>query len=287
MLVEITGLDDRRLVEYTSLKDVTLRRRLEPQRGLYIAESRNVIERALAAGHQPISVLTLREWLPELDKLLCKRLGYGVEGSLPIYIGSATDLEALTGFKVHRGALAAFQRPQLEDVEELLRRVDAHRVCVLEDLVDHTNVGATFRSAAALGIDAVLVTPRCADPLYRRAVRVSMGTVFQVPWTRLRKWPATEMLREAGFTTLALALDDRAVSLDELETSPLVSDPKARIAVIMGTEGDGLGRRTVSSADQVVRIPMGHGVDSLNVASAAAVTFWAIRSRQWTASGRS
>ena len=277
MLIPISSLGDRRLIEYTSLKDVTLRRRLEPEHGIYLAESRNVIERALMAGHHPRSVLTTESWLPYLDQLFIEHLGQGIDGYVPIYVGDESELEGLTGFHVHRGALAAMERPAMPDVRELLK--DAHRVCVLEDLVDHTNVGAAFRSAAALGIDAVVVTPRCADPLYRRAVRVSMGNVFMVPWTRLDTWPATDVLRELGFTTLALALSDDSVSLDDMERSELVQDPDSRIAVIMGTEGDGLSRRTIASADYVVRIPMLHQVDSLNVAAAAAVTFWALRRR--------
>ncbi|MCI5826444.1 MAG: RNA methyltransferase [Arcanobacterium sp.] len=277
MLIEISSLADQRLIEYTSLKDVALRRALEPEHGIYLAESRNVIERALMAGHRPRSVLTERRWLPELNTLFHEHLGFGIDGVIPIYVGSEADLEKLTGFRVHRGALAAMERPPLPDPAQLL--ANAHRVCVLEDLVDHTNVGAAFRSAAALGIDAVIVTPRCADPLYRRAVRVSMGNVFMVPWTRLSTWPATDVLHELGFTTLALALAPDAVSLDSLEQSELVRSPDSRLAIIMGTEGDGLSHRTIASADYVVRIPMLHHVDSLNVAAAAAVTFWALRRR--------
>jgi tRNA G18 (ribose-2'-O)-methylase SpoU len=180
-------------------------------------------------------------------------------------------LERLTGFHVHRGALASMHRPALPAPLDLVR--GARRVAVLEDIVDHTNVGAVFRGCAAMGVDAVLVSPRCADPLYRRSVRVSMGTVFQVPWTRLEPWPGgLEQLRDAGFTVAALALDPAAVDLDEFARRR-----PDRLALMLGTEGDGLSRRSVAAADVVVRIPMAGGVDSLNVAAAAAVAFWATR----------
>ncbi|MDD7686297.1 MAG: RNA methyltransferase [Actinomycetaceae bacterium] len=277
MLIEITSLADQRLLEYTSLKDVALRRKLEPEHGIYMAESRNVIERALMAGHRPRSVLLEQRWLGAIDDLFRQYMGFGIDGDIPVYVGDESELERLTGFRVHRGALAAMERPPMPDPADLL--ADAHRICVLEDLVDHTNVGAAFRSAAALGIDAVVITPRCADPLYRRAVRVSMGNVFMIPWTRLTSWPATDMLRDLGFTTLALALSDDALSLADFEDSELVRSPDSRLAIILGTEGDGLSQRTIASADYVVRIPMLHHVDSLNVAAAAAVTFWALRRR--------
>ena len=172
-------------------------------------------------------------------------------------------------------------RPELAGVPELLAAArggaGARRVAILEDLVDHTNVGAAFRSAAALGIDAVLVTPRCADPLYRRSVRVSMGTVFQVPWTRIERWPAMDELHAQGFTVAALALSDTSVALDEFAASTACTGADSRVAVVLGTEGDGLSHRTITAADEVVRIPMAGGVDSLNVAAAAAVAFWALR----------
>ena len=174
------------------------------------------------------------------------------------------------------------QRPVLPSLGELLATAragsPARRVVVLENLVDHTNVGAAFRSAAALGVDAVLVTPQCADPLYRRSVRVSMGTVFQVPWTRLESWPGDiTALQEAGFTVASLALSDDSVSLDDFASLPTLQGPDARLAMVMGTEGDGLGRRTIAASDYTVKIPMDHGVDSLNVAAASAVVFWATR----------
>ena len=188
-----------------------------------------------------------------------------------VYVGEATVLEKLTGYNLHRGALAAMHRPPLAAVADLIR--DARRIVILEDIVDHTNVGAIFRSVAGLGADAVLITPRCADPLYRRSVRVSMGTVLQVPWTRLPEWgEAAPLLHAAGFHLAALALSDEAVSLDRF-----AADPPERLALILGTEGDGLSALAISAADTVVTIPMLHGVDSLNVASASAVALYALR----------
>ncbi|WP_315097342.1 RNA methyltransferase [uncultured Cellulomonas sp.] len=265
----VTDPADERLADYVSLTDVALRSRQEPAKGLYIAESSTVLGRALAAGHRPRSVLLSPRWLPDLERLLAGLPGDDAE--IPVYVAEEAVLEAITGFHVHRGALAAMHRPLLESVETLL--AGARRVAVLEDIVDHTNVGAAFRSAAALGVDAVLVTPRCADPLYRRSVRVSMGTVFQVPWTRIDPWPdGISVLREAGFVTAALALSDDAITLDAL-----VADPPDRLALVLGAEGHGLKPATVAESDLVVRIPMAGGVDSLNVAAAAAVAFWATR----------
>ena len=261
------GLADPALDDFTRLTDVALRRKLEPAGGLYLAESTKVIERALAAGHRPRAVLSRAEWLPVLEPLLAPF------PDVPVHVGDDAALEALTGFHLHRGALASMHRPALPDPADLLR--DARRVVVLEDVVDHTNVGAMFRSAAALGVDAVLVTPRCADPLYRRSVRVSMGTVLQVPWTRLPEWrQAGPLLHDAGFTIAALALRDDAVTLDAL-----AADPPERLALVLGTEGDGLSRGALTAADVAVTIPMAHGVDSLNVAAAAAVAIWAVRPR--------
>ena len=259
------GLDDPALRDFTRLTDVALRRLLEPAGGLYLAESTKVIERALAAGHRPRSVLTRAEWLPVLKPLLADF------PDLPVHVGDDAALTALTGFHLHRGALASMHRPELPDPAALL--ADARRVVIVEDVVDHTNVGAVFRSAAALGVDAVLITPRCADPLYRRSVRVSMGTVLQVPWTRLPEWRAAgPLLRNAGFTVAALALADGGIDLDAL-----AADPPHRLALVLGTEGDGLSRAAIAEADVAVRIPMQHGVDSLNVAAAAAVAIWATR----------
>jgi len=252
------------LADYRDLTDVNLRRLLEPAGGLYMAESSKVIARALAAGHAPRSVLVLEQWLPEIERLLGDR-------DVPVFVGTPSILEQLTGFEMHRGALAAMHRPPLLDPAELLRA--ARRVVVVEDVMDHTNIGAIFRSVAGLGADAVLVTPRAADPLYRRSVRVSMGTVLQVPWTRLPWWPdGARILRDAGFHIAALALSDDAVSLPDF-----AADPPERVAILLGSEGDGLSRQALAEADTVVTIPMLHGVDSLNVAAASAVALYALR----------
>lgn len=265
----IVSADDLALHDYVGLTDVALRRRVEPERGLYIAESEKVIRRALAAGHRPRSFLMAERWLTDLADVV----GRAEADGIPVYVGDHEVIESLTGFHLHRGALAAMHRPVLPSVGDLVAK--ANRVLVLEDVVDHTNVGAVFRSAAALGIDAVLVTPRCADPLYRRSIRVSMGTVFQVPWTRIDPWPdGIESLRATGFTVAALALSDEAVTLEEL-----ASAPPARLALVLGTEGDGLSRRTMAAVDLTVTIPMAGGVDSLNVAAAGAVAAYALRSR--------
>lgn len=266
-VLRIEDPDDARLTDYVGLTDVALRRRSEPERGLYMAESDKVIRRALEAGHRPRSLLLADRWLEPLADLVARVSATGA----PVYVGSPPVLEAITGFNVHRGAIAAMHRPPLPAVAELLR--GARRVAVLEDIVDHTNVGAIFRGAAGLGVDAVLVSPRCADPLYRRSVRVSMGTVFQVPWTRLEPWPdGLDQLRAAGFTVAAMALSDDAVSLDDV-----TRDPPSRLALMLGAEGDGITVAALGAADVVVRIPMTGGVDSLNVAAAAAVAFWATR----------
>ena len=269
MPTRIEDADDPRVVDYVGLTDVALRRRTEPGRGLYIAESEKVIRRALAAGHRPRSYLMAERWLTDLADLVERAETDGI----PVYVGDHPVIEQLTGFHLHRGALAAMHRPALLTLTEVVQ--EARRVLVLEDIVDHTNVGAVFRSAAALGMDAVLVTPRCADPLYRRSIRVSMGTVFQVPWTRIDPWPGgVESLRGLGFTTAALALEAGSRSVDDLAV-----DPPERLALVLGAEGDGLSRRTIAAVDLTVRIPMGGGVDSLNVAAAAAVAAWALRIR--------
>ncbi len=269
MPIRIEDPADPRLLDYVALTDVALRRRTEPERGLYVAESEKVIRRALAAGHRPRSFLMAQRWLADLADLVAAAEADGI----PVFVGAHDVVESLTGFHLHRGALAAMQRPVLPPLAEVLD--GARRVLVLEDVVDHTNVGAVFRSAAALGVDAVLVTPRCADPLYRRSIRVSMGTVFQVPWTRIDPWPgAVDRLRELGFTTAALALEDDSVGLDVL-----AADPPEQLALVLGTEGDGLSRRTIAAVDVTVRIPMRGGVDSLNVAAAGAVAAWALRVR--------
>lgn len=263
----VEDLSDERLLDYVGLTDVALRRRAEPERGLYIAESEKVIRRALAAGHRPRSFLMAKRWLTDLRDVVEQADADGI----PVFVGEHDLIEALTGFHLHRGALASMERPTLPAIDDVLRA--AHRVMVLEDVVDHTNVGAVFRSAAALGVDAVLVTPKCADPLYRRAVRVSMGTVFQVPWTRIDPWPESiELLRTSGFTVAALGLSADSVRLDEF-----ASRAPERVTLVFGTEGDGLSARALQQADVSVRIPMSGGVDSLNVAAAAAVAAWALR----------
>lgn len=263
-IVPIVNPDDPALRDYRDLTDVSLRRIREPAEGLYLAESTKVIARAIEAGHRPRSVLLLEKWVAALESLL-------EPFDIPIYVGTTETLESITGFTMHRGAIASMHRPILPAVPDLL--AGAHRVVIIEDVVDHTNVGAIFRTAAGLGADAVLVTPRCADPLYRRSVRVSMGTVLQLPWTRLPEWPeAVTLLHDAGFTIAALALDDHAVPLDEF-----ARNPPPRVAVLLGTEGDGLSRTAMRGADVTVTIPMLHGVDSLNVAAASAVALWALR----------
>ncbi|WP_309070389.1 TrmH family RNA methyltransferase [Arthrobacter sp.] len=263
----LTDASDPRVTDYTGLTDTQLRRRREPAEGLYIAESTKVLRRAIDAGHTPRSFFLTDKWLPDLEDVL------GRFPDVPAYVGSEAVLEEITGFHLHRGALAAMNRPAPRGVEDVLR--EAHRVVVLEDMVDHTNLGAVFRSAAALGIDAVLVTPRCADPLYRRAIRVSMGTVFQVPWVRLESWPdSISTLRDLGFLVAALALEPGSIELQELSQR----NPE-RLALVLGTEGEGLSPQTIESSDLIVRIPMSNAVDSLNVAAAGAVAFWECRRR--------
>jgi tRNA G18 (ribose-2'-O)-methylase SpoU len=265
--ITITDPRDPQLEDYVGLTDVALRRRSEPERGLYIAESEKVIRRALRAGHHPRSFLMARRWLADLADVVEAAERDGI----PVFVGEHEVIEQLTGFHLHRGALASMQRPVLPSVADVV--ATARRVAILEDIVDHTNVGAAFRSAAALGMDAVLVTPRCADPFYRRSIRVSMGTVFQVPWTRIDPWPGgLDVLRDVGFVTAALSLRDDSITLDEL-----AARRPERLALVLGTEGHGLSAATIEAADLSVRIPMSGGVDSLNIAAAAAVAFYAMR----------
>lgn len=258
---------------FVRLTGAQLRSRLEPEKGIFIAESPTVIEVALGAGLEPVALLT--------DERLLGTLAETIEkcGDIPIYCAEKAVLEQLTGFALTRGALCAMRRPRLKSAEELLR--GAHRVAVLEEIADSTNIGALFRSAAALGMDAVLVTPTCCDPLCRRAVRVSMGTIFQVPWTQIGEtpsdWPerGLELLHAFGFKTAAMALSDHSVSIDD---ESLMAEE--RLAIVLGTEGDGLSKSTIASCDYTVKIPMYHGVDSLNVAAAGAVAFWQLAKRK-------
>jgi tRNA G18 (ribose-2'-O)-methylase SpoU len=273
-VIRITDPVDERLADYVSLTDVVLRSRHEPDAGLYIAESSSVIRRALAAGHQPRSFLMADRWLESMSDVL-ESSGAGPEGSVSVYVGDSDVVNAVAGFNVHRGALASMHRPALYPAGHLIKGLGdgARTVVVLEDIVDHTNVGAIFRSVAALGADAVLVSERCADPLYRRSVRVSMGGVFQVPWTRMTDWETgMSDLRLQGFRVAALALTDAAVPLEDFAI-----DRPARVALVLGAEGDGLSATAISGADVLVRIPMSGGVDSLNVAAASAVALWALR----------
>ena len=263
-VIPIDDPSDPRLSDYRDLTDVALRRVTEPAGGLYIAESAKVLRRALTAGHRPRSVLVQEKWVEETTRLVDGR-------DVDVFVVPADIAEQVTGYAVHRGVLAAMHRPEERTVAEVVE--GARLVVVLEDIVDHTNVGAAFRSAAALGADAVLVSARCADPLYRRSVRVSMGTVFQVPWTRLPEGrAATQALHDAGLHIAALALADGAVPLDEF-----AADPPERVELLLGAEGDGLSRRALAAADTVVTIPMDGDVDSLNVAAASAVALWALR----------
>lgn len=301
--INVDTLDDARLDVFARLTEAQLRNKLEPEKGIFIVESEKVIRRALEGGVQPLSMLMTPEWVDRTRDVVAAAEAACVEpDGLSVFVVPADQAQRLTGFAVTRGILLACRRPQLPSVEALLAQVDEakaarvaavaagqlapgevgnmhdvnrRRIAVLEGIVDHTNVGAIFRSAAAMGIDAVLVTPTCCDPLYRRAVRVSMGCVFQVPWTRIGEsvhdWPAAGLaqLRSLGYTTAAMALSDDSIALGDARLAAC-----DKLALIFGTEGDGLARRTIEGCDYTVRIPMRQGVDSLNVAAASAVTFW-------------
>lgn len=272
-IIEISDLTDPRLAPYVSLTEAQLRNRLEPQLGIFIAESPKVISRALDAGYEPLSLLMERKHLAGQGAPIIQRCG-----DVDVYTADDGLLARLTGYPLTRGVLCAMRRPTLPTVEALCQ--NARRVAVLEDIVDHTNIGAIFRSAAALGMDGVLVTPGCCDPLYRRSARVSMGTVFQVPWTRIGEaygqWPqpGLERLRALGFQTVAMALRNDTVDIDD----PVLHQQE-KLAIVLGTEGDGLSSRTIAQCDYTVKIPMSRGVDSLNVAAASAVAFWALGRR--------
>ena len=267
-IIEITDFHAPELDPYARLTQNQLRNRLEPEKGICIAESPKVIARALDAGYKPVSLLMERKQITGPAAGILSRCG-----DAPVYTADREMLAELTGFELTRGVLCAFHRPAPRPVEELCK--NARRVAVLEGIVDSTNVGAIFRSAAALNMDAVLINPSCCDPLCRRAVRVSMGTVFQVPWGQLGETPADwpekgmDILHSLGFKTAAMALSDRSVSIDDEQ---LAKEPK--LAIVLGTEGDGLAAGTIASCDYTVKIPMSHGVDSLNVAAASAVAFW-------------
>ncbi|MGN0157785.1 MAG: TrmH family RNA methyltransferase [Brotaphodocola sp.] len=275
-IIEITDLNIPELDIYTRLSEVQLLRYYEPNGGLFIAESPKVIERALNFGCKPQSLLLERKHIQGEAKEIIRRCG-----SIPVYTADLDVLSKLTGYPLTRGALCAMYRPILPTVEEVCK--DARRIAILEDVVNPTNVGAIFRSAAALNMDAVLLTPACSNPLYRRAVRVSMGTVFQIPWTFLgtkeNAWPEPTMrkLHTMGFKTVAMALKEDSCHIDDKK---LMSEEK--LAILLGTEGDGLAAKTIAACDYTVMIPMSHGVDSLNVAAASAVAFWQLGNKQDT-----
>lgn len=273
-IIEITDLSAPELDVYARLTEAQLRARMEAERGVFIAESPKVIELALNAGCVPLSFLMERRHQQGQGAPLMERCP-----GIPVYTADRDVLASLTGYALTRGILCAMQRPELQKAEALLD--GSRRIAVLEGIVDSTNMGAIFRSAAALGMDAVLLTPTCCDPLCRRAVRVSMGTIFQVPWARIGDCPADwpeagmELLHRHGFATAAMALDERAISIDD----PRLQQEE-KLAVLLGTEGDGLSHQTIARCDYTVMIPMEHGVDSLNVAAASAVAFWQLRLRR-------
>ncbi|MGN1168171.1 MAG: TrmH family RNA methyltransferase [Lachnospiraceae bacterium] len=272
-IIEITDFDAPELDPYARLTERQLLNRDEPEKGLFIAESPKVIERALDAGCSPVSLLLERKHIAGEAKDIVARCSH-----IPIYTADFEVLTQLTGFNLTRGALCLMHRPNLPDVTTVCDK--ARRIAILENVMNPTNIGAIFRSAAALNIDAVLLTPACADPLYRRAIRVSMGCIFQIPWTFLGKdesiWPqpALSSLQAAGFKTVALALNDNSIRIDNPK---LLAEEK--LAIILGTEGDGLAADTIADCDYTVKIPMSHGVDSLNVAAASAVAFWQLGNR--------
>jgi tRNA G18 (ribose-2'-O)-methylase SpoU len=260
VLIPIDDPADPRLADYRDLRDVELRKHLEGEHGLFLAEGEKVVRRAVEAGHTPRSFLMAPRWLDGLADVLDR-------SDVPCFVLEERLAEQVTGFHVHRGALASLHRPPLRTVDEVLD--GARSVLVLEDLVDHTNVGAVFRSGAALGFDAVLLAPRCADPLYRRSIKVGMGAVFTMPWTRLPDWyDALPDLSARGFTTVALTLADDATGIEEAVAG------LDRVALVLGSEGHGLSSRWEQSADRRAVIPMSEGIDSLNVAAASAVACW-------------
>jgi tRNA G18 (ribose-2'-O)-methylase SpoU len=272
-IIEITDLSSPALDVYARLTDGQLRSKQHSEQGIFIAENHKVVMHALNAGYEPISFLMERKHINGIAKDLLDRCN-----DISVYTADRSVLEQLTGYQLTRGILCAMHRKPLPTVEDVCK--NARRIAVLEGIVDPTNIGAIFRSAAALGLDAVLLTPTCCDPLYRRVVRVSMGTVFQVPWTRIgddhTQWPQPGIgrLQKLGFKTAAMALSDNSVSIED---ENLCREEK--LAIILGTEGDGLSDRTIADCDYTVRIPMSHEVDSLNVAAASAVAFWQLRAK--------
>ena len=272
-IIEITDFTAPELDVYARLTEAQLLNREEPAKGMFIAESPKVIERALDAGCQPVSLLMERKHIEGQAKEVIERCG-----DIPVYTSDLDILTKLTGFQLTRGVLCAMRRPQLKSVEETVK--DARRIVILENVMNPTNVGAIFRSAAALGMDAVLLTPGCSNPLYRRAARVSMGTVFQIPWTfigsEMADWPGPgmEKLRQLGFKTAAMALRSDSISIDD----PVLLEEE-KLAIVLGSEGDGLTNDTIADCDYTVLIPMYHGVASLNVAAASAVAFWQLRNQ--------
>lgn len=263
-IIEITDFNSPQLDIYARMSEGQLLNRHEPEKGIFIAESPKVVERALDAGCEPISMLVEHKHIDGEAKTIIDRCG-----EVPVYTAPFEVLTQLTGFKLTRGMLCAMHRPQLPNVSEVCSK--ARRLAVLENVMNPTNVGAIFRSAAALNMDAVLLTHGCSNPLYRRAIRVSMGTVFQIPWTFLDEEKGISELKELGFKTAAMALTDDSVSIDN---EKLLAEEK--LAIVLGTEGDGLAKETIADCDYTVKIPMSHGVDSLNVAAASAVAFWQI-----------
>ena len=279
--IRITDFNASELDVFVRLTGAQLRNKLEPEQGIFIAESPTVIEVALDSGCIPVALLTDERLINTAVAGIIDRLEKYSEktgAAVPVYVAEREVLTSLTGFELTRGALCAMRRPSVPSVEELIK--DGRRVAVFENIADSTNIGALFRAAAALGIDAVLITPTCCDPLCRRAVRVSMGTIFQVPWGRIGEtkndWPhpGIDTLRSLGYKTVAMALTDDSVSIDD---ERLASEE--RLAIILGTEGDGLSKTTIADCDYTCKIPMAHGVDSLNVASAGAVAFFALRAK--------
>ena len=272
-IIEITDFNAPELDVYARLNENQLLNRAEPEKGLFIAESPKVVERAMNAGYEPVSMLVEKKHIEGEAKEIIDRAG-----NIPVYTAEFEVLKQLTGFAMTRGVLCAMRRRALPKVEDVCQ--GARRIAILENVMNPTNVGAIFRSAAALNIDAVLLTPACSNPLYRRSARVSMGTVFQIPWTYLSgddaAWPhpGIDLLKNLGFKTAAMALCDESVSIDD---EKLMAEDK--LAIILGTEGDGLATATIADCDYTVKIPMSHGVDSLNVAAASAVAFWQLGNR--------